>query len=311
MVSLQVLSQCSNPVQRRELRSLSVNERNRFIRAIQKLHQKGSPNTMSRYDRYAKIHIENQNFVHGTPQFLPWHRQFIRNMEIELQQIDPGVTLPYWDWTRDAAHPEASYIFTSSFMGGNGQGSRKCVSDGPFRNWQIISPFVSQRVISQLLRINDYSQFNDRLEVAHGSIHNNIGGNRGDMLPIPIFFLHHVFVDMLWWNWQRLHPNSASYNGQVNGQRASTNDIMRPFGIPVSSVLSTNTRSHCYTYPTYRLTPSRGSSRSLGSSADNQTIDGSSLISIPKPLSLSFITMSNLDEAKVRKIEEEFRVLSI
>lgn len=36
---------------------------------------------------------------HGWEQFLPWHRIYLYFFEQGLQDIDPTITLPYWDWT--------------------------------------------------------------------------------------------------------------------------------------------------------------------------------------------------------------------
>ncbi|MCW8878281.1 MAG: tyrosinase family protein [Kangiellaceae bacterium] len=37
--------------------------------------------------------------AHGFEQFLTWHRMFLYDFEKNLQDFDPDVTLPYWDWT--------------------------------------------------------------------------------------------------------------------------------------------------------------------------------------------------------------------
>jgi tyrosinase len=39
---------------------------------------------------------------HGWEQFLTWHRAYLYGFEKRLQDIDPTVTLPYWDWASDA-----------------------------------------------------------------------------------------------------------------------------------------------------------------------------------------------------------------
>jgi len=66
---------------------------------------------------WARIH--GNLCQHGWEEFLPWHRPYLFYFEQQLQDIDPSVTLPYWDWTDnvdpnfqnslfDAAQPEAS-----------------------------------------------------------------------------------------------------------------------------------------------------------------------------------------------------------
>ena len=39
---------------------------------------------------------------HAWEEFLTWHRLYLYNFEQQLQDFDPTVTLPYWDWTDNA-----------------------------------------------------------------------------------------------------------------------------------------------------------------------------------------------------------------
>jgi len=45
---------------------------------------------------WANIHANNCQ--HGWEQFLTWHRLYLYYFEQQMQDVDPTVTLPYWDW---------------------------------------------------------------------------------------------------------------------------------------------------------------------------------------------------------------------
>ena len=108
------------------------------------LKQKPSPWAagISVYDTFVLWHRDAFDCglmaAHMGPAFLPWHRQFLRLFEQQLQDIEPTVTLPYWDWTVDNT-PDA-YLWADDFMGGNGDpGAGYAVTTGPFRQgrWEI------------------------------------------------------------------------------------------------------------------------------------------------------------------------------
>lgn len=41
--------------------------------------------------------IHQATHVHGGPEFLPWHRELVNRMEELLRQIEPRLSLHYWD----------------------------------------------------------------------------------------------------------------------------------------------------------------------------------------------------------------------
>lgn len=51
---------------------------------------------------WARIHANGCE--HGWEEFLPWHRAYLYEFEQRLQDIDPRITLPYWDWTAFYEH---------------------------------------------------------------------------------------------------------------------------------------------------------------------------------------------------------------
>lgn len=138
---------------RKNLRSLSADEKSRFVAALLKLKKEG------RYDQYVHWHhavmkpavypwepgdAVYRNGAHRGPNFLPWHREFLLQVERDLQAIDERITIPFWDWTEDAAltDPAQSPVWDENMMGGNGDpndGWR--VASGPFAfnsgNWPI------------------------------------------------------------------------------------------------------------------------------------------------------------------------------
>ncbi len=76
---------------------------------------------------------EYRNGAHLGPAFLPWHREMLMQLELDLQSLDESVTLPYWDWTEDAADPLNSPIWSSQWMGGDGdKNDHDRVKTGPF-----------------------------------------------------------------------------------------------------------------------------------------------------------------------------------
>lgn len=131
---------------RRNHQSLSSEEKKRFVNALLEIKKRGI------YDRFVHAHhavmipsvLPNEprdanyrNYAHRGPSFLPWHRAFLLELEAALQSVDPTVTLPYWDWTQDAAlpDPKEAAIWAEDFMGGDGLESDEWrVQTGPFAN---------------------------------------------------------------------------------------------------------------------------------------------------------------------------------
>lgn len=56
------------------------------------------------YNNMALIHQDHCQ--HGWERFLPWHRVYLYEMEQVLQDVMPGVTMPYWDFTMPQYRPE-------------------------------------------------------------------------------------------------------------------------------------------------------------------------------------------------------------
>lgn len=128
---------------RKEVRQLSASEKQDFVDAVFALKRNGT------YNQYVREHVvaantltlapgespatTRRNAAHRGPAFLPWHRDFIRRFERDLQEEVPGLALPYWDWTKDAENPANAPIWSNDFLGGDGDPSQgNVVQTGPF-----------------------------------------------------------------------------------------------------------------------------------------------------------------------------------
>jgi hypothetical protein len=91
------------------------------------------PGAVSFWFKQDEIH--QATHVHDGPEFLPWHRVIVNRLEEMLRQINPRLSLHYWDWTQDPrAIPNANLgggrrgtlnLFTPDFMGYGGTALRE------------------------------------------------------------------------------------------------------------------------------------------------------------------------------------------
>ncbi|MBF2002253.1 MAG: tyrosinase family protein [Synechococcales cyanobacterium M58_A2018_015] len=120
---------------RKSVTELSTAEKRAFTKALLQLKQTIPPGSqLSIYDQFVLQHVMTMGFrrrlgatgaaqgnpAHSYPAFLPWHRQYLRQFEVELQKIDPSITLPYWDWTDPRA---LDVILQDNFLGPRGSGT--------------------------------------------------------------------------------------------------------------------------------------------------------------------------------------------
>lgn len=93
------------PVQRMNLDCMSDWQIERLRLAFRGLYELNKWTEDARnYNNLALIH--QNHCQHGWERFLPWHRVYLYEFEQALQAICPDVTMPYWDFTMAAYHPE-------------------------------------------------------------------------------------------------------------------------------------------------------------------------------------------------------------
>ena len=208
---------------RRNIATVSKEERDRFRDAILALGSRlfpgaktdSVPGGVSYWFKQDEIH--DSTHVHFCPAFLPWHRELMNRFEGMLQEIDPQLSLHYWDWTAD---PQALTdsdgnplnLFTADFMGNAiGPGSTEIEignpwnaatgkfygGPGPFRDDPGGTPADPPQLVTRqvgalgplippadehtLLGALDFVAFDDQMEGGgvnvHGQGHTYIGGD--------------------------------------------------------------------------------------------------------------------------------------
>lgn len=204
------------------------------------------------WNTFVQMHLNAASYAHGNPNFLIWHRGYIREVERVLRDGGRRVCLHYWMWEMDSQAPHLASIW-------NGQeyGTQTGCQTAYLGGWQPSIPnvhcltrnldgnqvFATPEQINFLIsRSGSYAALSQALEVPHGTVHNTIGG---DMLVMtscndPLFFLHHANVDYQYYRWQRLNPQRAnSFSG---------NDREKMLYIPYAPRDMYDIRSLCYTY---------------------------------------------------------------
>ena len=228
---------------RKNQATLTASEWSAFIGAINALH--GVAAAAPAYRDFVAVHVRAMNpldplgmswGVHTMGpmmigrNFLAWHRWYLHRLEQRLQQVDPSLTIPYWDWLSEPALPAplnkpallASWSVT--------------------RHWEA-SQLPSQVDLEAVDAQTKFRPFQRRLEQVHGYVHEAVGGTMaGPSSPAdPLFFLHHANIDRLWTLWQRSHRRAKPQNVSETLQPAPL------FGVRVSSVLSTSALGYRYT----------------------------------------------------------------
>jgi tyrosinase len=124
---------CSKFHVRKNIKCLTESERKKFIAVFQKLYDNGF------IDEITKIHSTNWPAVHKFTDAVIWHRWILNELEKKMREIDPTVTLPYWQFPDSFAAPEKDIIFEWFGHEGN-QYNDYCVTDGAFANQRVNYP---------------------------------------------------------------------------------------------------------------------------------------------------------------------------
>ena len=224
---------------RKSLAALNASEQNRYKTVITQLI--AGPGNV--YGKMVAIHGNMMHDMHGmdatgTQRFLPWHRDYLLNLEQAMQTIDPLCFIPYWNWSAKWALPAWLKSFKPSvFVPGRGT---VVITRKPDKT----SPASAKTAAIALLQNSpNYTTFTDTLEnTAHGDVHMAMHGTMSDIRispADPLFWMHHAQIDRLWSVWQAAHPGK---NPNLTGAKA----IMDPWPQTEPQLRSITTLGYSY-----------------------------------------------------------------
>ncbi|PGH31737.1 hypothetical protein GX50_05460 [[Emmonsia] crescens] len=245
-----VSAQCTTPAQRKAWHTLSNDEKLAYINAelcLMKLPAKTDlKGAVSRFDDFQALHVHAAYMSHFVGAFLPFHRLLLYNHETALRE-ECGYKgyQPYWYEQKDAGKFSSADIFDPVYgFGGDGSSKEGCITDGPFANYtnslgpgyeitdhcidrkfnDEVSLYTSrERVENCTSQLDWISAWHCIEREPHAGGHNGVGGQMAKGVSSsgdPIFYLHHAWIDKMWWDWQSKElPARLSEMGGTNLMR--------------------------------------------------------------------------------------------
>ena len=140
-------------------------------------------------------HRENGH-VHGTPNFLPWHRVFLQRFEdwqlTRLRNSSDFIPLVFWD---------PGDTFPVEFR-------QPDINPDPG-----LPDLWSELDAAGGLEVLDYTDFSRIVEEHHNAAHDALGGGMLDPMvspQVPVFWLLHSFYDHVFHTWEERQESAAA-----------------------------------------------------------------------------------------------------
>ncbi|MFD2098870.1 tyrosinase family protein [Flagellimonas iocasae] len=137
--------------------------------------------------------------------FAAWHRVLTFEMEQAVQEINPELSIPYWNSTIFQSPTDA--LWDENYLGSFDD------AWGLGRTLGVDNRIPTPTELANLLTETDFLTFTstmERLNVHRGG-HVWTGGamNSGLSPRDPVFFFHHSFIDWVWSQWEEIHGTST------------------------------------------------------------------------------------------------------
>jgi len=205
-------------------------------------------------------HLERMRENRRMRLFFPWHRAYLYNLELRLQDDTTDiVAIPWWDWSSSSSHNNGiPNLFTAKELGGKPNPlisfpmpkdiPRDSLPDGtadPPQTWRLPDPNTSLPTpasISYALSKSDFEDAELFIEDLHDKMHGWVGGTMGAVATSaydPIFYSHHCMIDRIWYLWQKQHGNASGLEDLLD-------ECLPPFPQKVRNVLDIHQLNYDY-----------------------------------------------------------------
>lgn len=222
----------------------------------------GLPGAKTRFDELQAIHQLQAYATHFVGAFLPFHRAMIQAHETALRnECGYKGYQPYWQEQLDAGRFSSSVIFDPVYgFGGDGAAGTGCITNGPFANYtnalgpgyEVTNHCINRRISNSMSSGSSAQQVNACIAKTswstawncieaqpHAGGHAGVGGQMQNGVSSPgdpLFYLHHTWLDKIWWNWQAKdkasRTSAAGMGGNNLGPDFSPGFPPRPANIP-------------------------------------------------------------------------------
>ncbi|KAF8470803.1 hypothetical protein BDZ91DRAFT_550920 [Kalaharituber pfeilii] len=246
-----------------------------------------NPNVRTHFDDMQAMHQHLSPQIHNSGWFLPYHRYLMWVHETLLREAcEYTGAQPYWEESRDAGKFSVSSVFSpKSGFGGNGRPEDGCLADGPFAGYTLsvgpgydnkehcLNRFLNDTASLMSLKQNADACMQEPTfarawpcieNLPHRGGHNSVGGEMSNPISSPgdpLFYLHHTYIDKLWWDWQRANLDSRlkEIAGMTTAKKPETgwvlatlNDTFTAWGlvrdVQIHEIMDIENELLCYAY---------------------------------------------------------------
>ncbi|MCB0713948.1 MAG: tyrosinase family protein [Ignavibacteriae bacterium] len=161
-------------------------------------------------NNFQAIHFNNTGYPRSWSNpnndvFFAWHRRQIFELEQAMQDINPNLSIPFWDWTVD--NSTSSALWDNDFLGQ----FNSAWSLG--RSLGSTGSLPSSTNVATVQSITNWQSYVASVEngIVHSGGHIWVNGimAAGNSPLDPVFYLHHGMLDKLWQDWEEANQAST------------------------------------------------------------------------------------------------------